>query len=124
MPVHFKYNNDNNVLYGSIEGQLSMDEVRLMMEQLVVSKDFASDVRALWDLRKLNFTNIDANFERQLILLRQSFPEREKAKIALVSNVDLSFGMKKMYEMLADDMHQNMKVFSNFTDAENWILDE
>ena len=124
MPVHFKYNNNNNVLYGSIEGQLTIDEVRLMMEELVVSKDFASDVRALWDLRKLNFTNIDANFERQLILLRKSFPERGKAKIALVSNVDLSFGMRKMYEMLADDIHQNMKVFSNFTDAENWILGE
>lgn len=124
MPIHFKYNNNNNVLYGSIEGQLSIDEVRLMMEQLVVSRDFSSDVRALWDLRKLNFSNIDANFERQLIILRQSFPERGKAKIALVSNVDLSFGMRKMYEMLADDMHQHMKVFSDYSDAENWILGE
>ena len=124
MPIQFKYNQNKDVLYGSIEGQLTIDEFKLMLEQVVESKEFRPDVKTLWDLRNLDFTKIDASFERQLIQIRRSFPERSNAKIALVSENELGFALSRMYQILSDVLPQNVKVFRDVIDGENWLLGE
>ena len=124
MPIQFKYNQNKDVLYGSIEGQLTFDEFKLMLEQIVESKEFRPDVRTLWDLRNLDFAKVDEQFERQILQIRQSFPERGNAKIALVSDNDLGFRMTRVYKVLSEKLPQNVKVFRDYMAGEDWLLSE
>lgn len=124
MPIQFKYNQNNDVLYGSIEGQLTFDEFKLMLEQVVESSEFRPDVKTLWDLRNLDFSKVDENFERQILQIRRSFPERGNAKIALVSENNLAYRITRIYMILSEHLPQNVKVFSDYMAGEEWLLGE
>ncbi|MFW2372206.1 MAG: hypothetical protein ACN4GM_03730 [Gammaproteobacteria bacterium] len=124
MPIQFKYNQKKDVLYGSIEGRLTFDEFKLMLEQVVESREFRPDVRTLWDLRNLDFTKVDENFERKVTLIRRSFPERSNAKIALVSETEIGFMMSRIYRIFSENLPQNVKVFKNYIAGEDWLLGE
>ncbi len=92
------------------------------MEAVARSSEFPPDVDTLWDLRELDFTEIDSNFERELIQVRDEFPERRRARLALVVEGDLGFGMSRMYEILSESLPQQSKVFRSYSEGEEWLL--
>ncbi len=124
MPIHFKYNPGNSLLYGSIEGQVNIEELGQTLGKITDSKEFPPDVKALWDLRKVDFTQLNSNFGEALASLRRQNPKRGNTKIALVVEKDLGYGMCRMYVMLSEDLPQEVSVFKDIASAENWLLGE
>ena len=124
MPIHFKYNPGNNLLYGTIEGQTSIEELGQALGKITNSTEFPPDVKALWDLRKLDFTQLDTNFGEALVSLREQNPKRGNTKIALIVEKDLGYGMCRMYVMLSEHLPQEVSVFKDIASAENWLLGE
>ncbi len=124
MPINYKYDEIKNILFGSIEGRVTIEDLRRALVGITESGDYPADVRALWDLRKLDFTLIDSKFGEQLVALRKRNTKRGNARIAIIAETDLSFGMSRMYEMLSDGLPQQIMVFRDYSRGEAWLLDK
>lgn len=122
MPIHFEYNRENDILYGSFEGDITLQEIRTALDNISHSDDFSPDVRALWDISKLDFTNVDSQFAEKIINMRKNTPSRTQTKIAIFAGSDLAFGMSRMYKTLSDGMPQHIMVFRSYAEAEKWLL--
>jgi len=120
MPIEIRYDPPRRILLGTIEGRLDIDEFRTVLEAIERSKEYPPDVATLWDLRGLDFTSIDREFEEHLIAIRKDFPGRARAKLAAVVATDLAFGMSRMFQILSDD-EDRMKVFRDYDAAVSWL---
>ena len=124
MPIELRYDRKQGVLYSVVTSPITLEEFGASMARIIQSDDYPPDVRTLWDLRELDFEPVYRPFEEQVIDIRQKFPERGAAKIALVVASDLGFGMTRMYEILSNEMPQNVMVFRNCEEGEKWLLAE
>jgi len=119
MPVEFDY--ENGIVYGAFKSPLNLDEIKQAIALLTQSAQFSADADTLWDLRALDFTQINNDMERQLVAIRTQYPERGQARIAFVVDTDLGFGMMRRYEMLSADLPQQIRVFRDYAKADAWL---
>jgi len=119
MSVEFHYK--NSIVYGAFKSPLNLDEIKKAIALLTKSTQFPADANTLWDLRELDFTQIDHEMERQLVAIRRQYPERGQARIAFVVDTDLAFGMTRRYEMLSANLPQQIRVFRDYAKAETWL---
>ena len=124
MPMEFRFDSRKKALFGSIKSPLTLEEYRSSLEKIVQSKEYPPDTRTLWDLRELDFSQIDRNFEESLINISKKFPSRGSPRIAFIVESDLAFGMVRMFETLADRLGYQTMVFRSFSEGENWLLQE
>ena len=124
MPMDFRYDQEKEALFGTLNDPFTLQEYRSSIEAIVQSKEFPPDIRTLWDLRGLGFKAIDRNFEEHLISISEQFPERGSAKVALIVQSDLGFGMTRMFEILAEKLGYQTMVFRSYTEGEKWLLQE
>ncbi|RLA16793.1 MAG: hypothetical protein DRQ60_03615 [Gammaproteobacteria bacterium] len=122
LPTSYKYNKDKNVLYVSVQEEPKLDLFDQVMKDINASNDFPPDVRTIWDFREADFTSIDSKFEWNIISIKKKYPGRSNARLAIIANNDLSFGMSRMYAGLAGDFPQNIRVFRGLSEAEEWML--
>jgi len=119
MSIEFYY--EDGIIYGAFKSPLSIGEVKKSFAVLTNSTQFPADANTLWDLRELDFTQIDHDMENQLIAIRKLHPERGQARIAFVVGNDLGFGMMRRYEMLSAKLPQQIRVFRDDAKAEAWL---
>jgi hypothetical protein len=122
--MEFHYDRKKKALFGTLKSPLTVEEYRSSIEAIVRSKDYPPNIRTLWDLRELEFTEIDRRFEESLINISKQFPERRSAKIAFIVKTELGFGMIRMFETLADKLGYETMVFRSYSEGENWLLQE
>lgn len=124
MPLICNYDPVKVALYCVAEGEVSIEDFINLMQQIVSSKEYAPDVRTLWDIRKLDSSSITRKLADQLIELRQNSPQRAQNRIVIIAEENHSFGMSRMYEMLSSGLPQEMMVFRDFDEGEKWLLKE
>jgi hypothetical protein len=122
MPVKYQYDNEKKFLLASLISPFTLDEFQSAIVAITQSEEYPPDVNALWDLRELNFVETDRVLGERLVAIKSRFPERGEAKLALVVKDKLGFGMSRMYEMLADRLPQQTKVFMDYAEGEAWLL--
>lgn len=121
MAIDITHDKDKDILVVTVIGELSLASLKAAAQQIISSDEYAANIAALWDLRQMDTSNINQDFFKNLIALREKRTEREGAKLALVANSDLKFGLSRMYEMLSDDLPQSMHVFRTIDEARNWL---
>ena len=122
MTVNITHDKDNDILVVTVVGELSLASLAEAAQQIVSTDKHAPNISALWDLRQADTSNIDQHFLKSLVALRENqYKEREGAKLALVANSDLKYGLSRMYEMLSSDLPQSMHVFRTINDAKDWL---
>ena len=124
MPVKLNFDQDKGLLVGLIESPLLVDDAKASFQQMRESSEYPVDVPTLWDLRALDFNGVDRDLEDRIIALRKAVPERGNARLAIVVADDLGFGMARMYQILSDELPQHILVSRDYTEAENWLLEE
>ncbi len=124
MPISFHYDRGKKILYGTMTGRITEDEFQASLQEILQSDQFPPDTRTLWDLRELDFSTIDSLMEKRLINIRRKYPERGRARLAFIVAGDLAFGMGRMYEILSEDLPQEIKIFKKYSEGENWLLDQ
>lgn len=123
MAIEFVYNNQNNILTAKVKGCLDIDEFEVFMKNLVSATDIPSDVNALWDIREMEFDNIDFEFENRLVERVKQFANvRGTAKAAIVSNYTLGYPLIKMLVILLEEISRNVKAFEVVEEAEHWLM--
>jgi hypothetical protein len=105
---------------------MRLDEFQAVMEEITRSKGYPPKTDALWDLRALDFTKIDASYLRGVLQIRKQYPERNAARLAHIVKGDFAFGMMRMYQIYSDlehdVLHQKVGVFKSISEGEEWLL--
>ena len=124
MPLEFCYDSTKKIIRGKITSPFVAAELRDALQGMVNAGNFPPDVPVLWDVRGVDFREIDSELMRQLNSIRKQYPQRGNARIALIAPTDLAYGMSRMYELLSADMPQTIMVFRTVEEGERWLLSE
>ncbi len=121
MSLEYTHDSKNNILIMKITDLINLAELKESAINIFSSSDIPHDINTLYDLREMDFSNINTEFEERLILFRESI-NRGNAKIACVVKTDLAFGMGRMYEALSDHLPQQVRIFRSMDEAKNWLV--
>lgn len=125
MPIQLHYDKTNNILLATASGRLTLADLQQTGQTIVSSTEYSPHVDTLWDLRNVDARNIDREFLNNLVGLRQQqFKIRQDAKLALVANSNLNFGLSRMYEMMSGELQQATHVFKNIDAALAWLKEK
>ena len=124
MSIDLRYDREKGILYAIVGEQVTPDEFACAMEEIIHSDEYPPDVATLWDMRALDFRGADSGTARQLVAMRERYPERGEARLAFVVADDLSFGISRMYELLSADLPQKIRVFRDYAEGEQWLMEE
>jgi len=106
---------------------LSIEMYKQTMDKIISTNEYPTDVPTLWDLRKLDFSSIDSNFVDQVTGKRKEINrERKNAKLAMVVDSDLGYGMTRMYQIFSElaGLSQKVEIFKNIEEAKDWLLED
>jgi len=124
MSIQLNYNNKQKILTVYVDGSLTIEDFESTMHMMLQSTVFPCDVNALWDIRDMQFENIDISFLKKAVEIQRSHTEkRGRAKIAIVSNYALAAPIIKMYLILSKKLMQTYKSFKSVEEAELWLTD-
>ena len=105
-----------------IMGELVVDDVVDFVIQITPS---LKDEPVLWDLTDANFERLPTEDFIQLAMKMKNSPEsRAGAKVALVGDTDLKYGMLRVYNAWLDTEETSLTVntFRSVEEARKWIL--
>ncbi|HED34885.1 MAG TPA: hypothetical protein ENJ08_11870 [Gammaproteobacteria bacterium] len=123
MAIEFVYNNQHNIVTTQIRGALALDEIEFFMENLINSKDIPSDTNILWDIRSMEFGNIDFEFENHVVaFFKKIIDARGAGRSAIVSDYTLGEPLVKMLIILMKDVSENLNSFKTIEEAELWLI--
>ena len=121
MSVEVKYDREKELLSVAVPSPLTLDYFEEAMKVITRSDQFPPDIRTIWDVRELDFSNIDRTFELRLISIRKKYPERGSARNAVIVTDNLGFGMTRMYAALGS-FSENVRAFRSYKAGEDWLL--
>lgn len=124
MPIDIRFDEVLGILRAEVRGQFTLGEIEQGLRSLRDTPGIPADIPALWDLRRLDFQQMDRNRLAGMIEIRARHPERGRARLALLVQGDLSFGVSRMYEMLSESrgLPQVIQVFTDAQNAEDWLV--
>jgi len=126
MSFDIRFNQEKNFLIVTVGETFTLEEFQTVMEEITRSKQYPPYTDALWDLRTLDFSKIDAIYLRGILQIRKQYPERNAARLAHIVKGDFAFGMMRMYQiysdMAQDHLHQKVGVFKSISEDEAWLL--
>lgn len=125
MSHRIRFDADHRLFVIEVDGRISLNEFHEIMRSITSSTEAPPDTNALWDLRKLDFAPIDAEFWKGILTIRLRFPERGTARLAHVVSGEFAFGMLRMYEIYAglnaQEAKQKIGVFGSIEEAQEWL---
>ena len=120
----YKYTIDtaSNVIRIEFEGEISLEEYRRLLTELVESPDFQRSPTMLIDQRRgrLAVSMEEARSQPSFILGLQD--HLGEPKIACVTSTDYDYGMNRMFELSSEDiLNHTGKVFRDMDEACEWL---
>jgi hypothetical protein len=126
MPFDIRFDQENKILIVTVGETFTLKEFQTVMEEITRSKQYPPDTDALWDLRALDFAEIDVRYLRGILQIRKQYPARDTARLAHIVQGDFAFGMMRMYQIYSDldqdALHQKVGVFKSISEGVEWLL--
>ncbi|MGD9158494.1 MAG: hypothetical protein PVG39_08820 [Desulfobacteraceae bacterium] len=121
--IDIKYDQNRKMLNITVSGISDFNEFSSTLETITNSTDYPPNVRAVWDIRKADFSFANFQLVREVVKIRRSFKKRDHCRSALIVSGNLQYGLGRMFEMLSDGKipHQFM-VFRDYEEGEQWLL--
>ena len=121
MPAILQYDAQKRILVVTVQGEVTMAELAEVGEKISTSTTYPPNVNTLWDLRKADIGIFNKQIQQRLILLREQLRNRGRARLAMVVEDDLGFGLLRMYAIHSEHLPQPIKVFKNYAEAQAWL---
>ncbi len=120
MPITFEYDEENNILYETGEGEISLEEFREFRTKIVTIVP-ADGLRVLADYRyaRIHFTynNLGA-----MKIMTQKMMELSNGIVAAICvKDDAGFGLARMYAISNDSESYKAEVFRDIDEAKQWL---
>ena len=121
MPAILWYDTEQKILVVTVQGKVTVAELAEVGEKISTSTTYPPNVDTLWDLRKADIGIFNKQMQQRLILLREQLRNRGRARLAMVVEDDLGFGLLRMYTTYSEHLPQFIKVFKNYAEAQAWL---
>ena len=116
-----KYNEEQNVLYLKLSGQLSKEAILSVLNWARSDEKYKKSTGRIWDFREADLSSVDAMTIIEMAQYPNEFPtETNDVKVALVASADLEYGLGRMFEM-ATESSAAIQVFRSIAKAEDWL---
>jgi hypothetical protein len=122
MPIAYHYDARTTILHLTVEGVVTLEEVRATLLHIAGTPEYGPNLRILSDLRRRDFTNVNSDWFRSVIYMEERTPLPGEPAIAVVVADDFGYGMVRMYQALARSLPQTTMAFHSIEDAEQWLL--
>jgi hypothetical protein len=121
VPFTIHHDSERGLLLVTATGPATPELFREVMGA-ITSGDHPPDADALWDLRGLDFGLVDGRFLRTMLALRRwDFAARGAARVALLVEDDLQYGVARQFELLSGDPVAGYAVFRSPEAALAWL---
>ena len=125
MSVEIKYDQNRKMLDIAVSGILEIDELTSVFETITNSSDYPPDIKAIWDLRKADFSFADYQFANELAKIRSRFTRRGSCPSAIIVSSNFQYGLSRMFEMLLEGkMPHQLMVFRDYKEGQKWLLEK
>jgi hypothetical protein len=123
MPVTSSFDPEKKIATLSVSGTIVLSEAIEVTEGLYRDPSFQEPTRVLWDLREGRFKwTTDEIKTFADFVQRGRGPGRGRA--AILTYTDLEFGQGQMLRVYTEDTSVEVKVWRDYTEARNWLLEE
>lgn len=120
-PIRFEVDTAQRLRKAIFKGEITEAALFHSYTQLLSQPDYDPTLNDLVDLREVERLEVSSRGIRQLVELFAQ-PESQSAnKLAIVAPESHIFGMARMYEILSSDTSEQIQVFRDLRDAENWL---
>ena len=120
MPV--KHHIDLEASLGTfvVEGELDFEQLRSFVEGLYEEDLFLAG--SLFDMRSATASDLSTSQMRSLVaLIEQRRRHPGPSRWAIVVSHDVDFGLSRMFEVFADKISTDIRVFRDIDEAKQWL---
>ena len=125
MPVNFESHSDENYFLSIWTGKVTDTELVESYKRFFNSLEWIPGMNELADLSNLDLSEVTQEGLRDLAEFAKELYERNNMKDTITAAYcphDLQFGMLRVYEALAEESPEAVKVFRDFDKAKEWLL--
>ena len=123
MPIDLRIDRDAGILYTTIRGEVTVDEIVDAFNKLFQSPDFRPGLSGLADLRESRITSSLSNVRRLAELMIENRDRIGPSRTAIVVDSDIDYGMARMFEVFAEQSMAETQVFKDIDQAMIWLKD-
>ncbi len=120
------YDPTAKVLWIIADEKVCADDINATFGQLVETTDHPLGVDTVWDLGGFDFQQAGKVLFDNFYSVRKSFPERQKARIVLVADSDLGFGMCRDVQIKCETegsaLPDHIHVARTTDEAIDWLI--
>jgi hypothetical protein len=98
-----EFDPEAGVRFHIVEGEVTVEMVRRWLGETYAHPEFNPDHHAIWDLREASGTISHGEIRALAAAVSESFPGRQRVRVALVVQRDLHYGLSRTYEQLLDE---------------------
>ncbi len=122
MPISYRIDRERKLVLTTATGVLTDDELLDHKQALIGDPEFEPGMRELSDVRTIERLAVTPAGVRKMVALDQEHLDRlGDYRLAIVAPADASFGTARMYQMLTEANVQNIGVFRDMAEAEQWL---
>src|SRR3972149_3691406 len=122
MPISYRIDPSRKLVLTTATGVLTDDDLIRHKQRLVADPAFQPDMRQLSDVRGVTDLQVTPLGVRLMVAADEAHaPALGGHRLAIVVIEDLTFGMARMYQMLAEDTTRSVGVFREIAEAEAWL---
>lgn len=123
MSIRIDYDPGFGILRAQISDQFDVKEYRDVIMQITNGKDYPPTTPAIWDLRTLDFSDLELNLAYVVKEIRSTYNIRNRSKIAYVVSGQLAYGLMRMLQAITDSEDMSL-VSYDYDEAETWLLSD
>jgi ATP phosphoribosyltransferase regulatory subunit HisZ len=121
VPVDVSIDRDNNLIRRRISGVVSIDEMVASLEDTVRHPEFRPGMNDLTDLREHVHQTSSDDVRKAAQAIKERSHLTGDIKLALVVSRTVSYGLTRMFQMLADESNWEIAIFDTPEEAELWL---
>ena len=116
------YDEARGLLFVFVSGPATPTTLIGLLDVIESSPTWPPDTAAVWDLREADFSAARTDDLRTVLAEHATREARVRARIAMIADDDLKFGMLRMYELMGGDRLGAVRIFREREAAERWAL--
>ena len=121
MPTSYRIDKDAGVVYRTMSGVVTTDELLESYVTMLGHPDFRSGMKALTDMRELKPTAFRADVIRVAEFVRKHQDKIGDLRMAIVVSTDASYGMVRELEAELEGAPVELSLFRDIGEAEEWL---
>lgn len=122
MPITYRIDEENGVVFTTGSGVLTEAELLLHKKKVIADPRFKPGFVELSDVRSIADLEITASGLERFVAQDDSDADRLKGfRLAIVVSGALEFGMGAMYEMMSRENNRDVRIFRDLSLARDWL---